>query len=89
MCVYGPVAGSSQCWRISEHASIYLAFPGFGRAAPHKALVNDAQVLLPVLHFKAVHVGAAGRTHGRVITSEMRRRFSDGNRAPPSKTDPS
>lgn len=44
---------------------IYLAFPGFDRAAPHKALVNDAQVLLPVVHFEPVHMGAPCRTHDR------------------------
>lgn len=44
---------------------IYLAFPGFSRATPHKALVYDPQILLPVLHFKTVHMGAPGRTHDR------------------------
>jgi len=44
---------------------IYLAFPGFGRAAPHKALVYDPQILLPVVHFEPVHMGAPGRTHDR------------------------
>lgn len=44
---------------------IYLAFPGFDRATPHKALVYDPQILLPVVHFEPVHMGAPCRTHGR------------------------
>lgn len=47
------------------NARLSLAFPGLGGAAPHEALVDDSQVLLPVLHLKAVHMGAAGRTHDR------------------------
>lgn len=44
---------------------IYLAFPGFGRATPHKALVYDPQILLPVVHFETVHMGTPGWTHDR------------------------
>lgn len=45
----------------------YLALPGLGRAAPHEALVNRSQVLLPVLHLEAGHMAAPGRrrTHVR------------------------
>lgn len=45
----------------------YLALPGLGRAAPHEALVNRPQVLLPVLHLEAGHMAAPGRrrTHVR------------------------
>lgn len=42
----------------------YLAFSGLGRAAPHEALVNDPQVLLPVVHFEVVDMRAARGTHG-------------------------
>lgn len=45
----------------------YLALPGLGRTAPHEALVNGPQVLLPVLHLEAGHMAAPGRrrTHVR------------------------
>ncbi|KAL7860194.1 hypothetical protein AOLI_G00165430 [Acnodon oligacanthus] len=43
----------------------HLAPPAFRGAAPHKALIDDPQVLLPIVHFKPVHMGAPGRTHDR------------------------
>lgn len=44
--------------------SCYLAFSGLGRTAPHETLINNLQVLLPVVHFKAVDMRAARGTHG-------------------------
>lgn len=47
------------------NARLGLSFPGFRCPTPNKALVNSTQVLLPIIHFKAVHMGAAGRTHDK------------------------
>lgn len=41
----------------------YLAFSGLGWTAPHETLINNPQVLLPVVHFEAVDMGAACGTH--------------------------
>lgn len=42
---------------------VHLAPAGLGRAAPHEALVDGAQVLLPVVHLEAAQVRAARRRH--------------------------
>ena len=42
----------------------YLAFPRLRRPAPHETLINDPQVLLPVVHLEAADMGAARGTHG-------------------------
>lgn len=53
--------------QLKRKKSIYLALPGLGRPAPHEALVDHSQVLLPVLHLEAGHMAAPGgrRTHVR------------------------
>lgn len=43
----------------------HLSFPGFGSPAPNKALVYDSQILFPIIHLIAIHMGAPGRTHDR------------------------
>lgn len=42
----------------------YLAFSGLGWPTPNETLINNPQVLLPVVHFEAVDMRAACRTHG-------------------------
>ena len=49
---------------FDQRLIFYLSFSRFGWAAPHKTLINDPQVLLPVVHLVAVHMGATCRTHG-------------------------
>lgn len=44
--------------------TFYLAFSGLGWTAPHETLINNPQVLLPVVHFEAVDMRAACGTHG-------------------------
>lgn len=41
----------------------HLALAGLSRAAPHEALVDGPQVLLPVVHFEAAQVRAARRRY--------------------------
>lgn len=56
-----------ECRGVGWGRPRYLALPGLGRTAPHEALVNGPQVLLPVLHLEAGHMAAPGRrrTHVR------------------------
>lgn len=42
----------------------YLAFSGLGWPTPNETLINNPQVLLPVVHFEAVDMRAACGTHG-------------------------
>lgn len=43
----------------------YLASPRLSSTTPDKALVYDSEVLFPIIHLIAVHMGAPGRTHDR------------------------
>lgn len=58
------------CVRVPSQRSFlslftcYLAFSGLGWTAPHETLIDNPQVLLPVVHFEAVDMGAACGTHG-------------------------
>lgn len=42
----------------------YLAFSGLRRTAPHETLINNPQVLLPVVHFEPINMRTACGTHG-------------------------
>ena len=61
---------SPSCVRVPSQRSFlspftcYLAFSGLGWTAPHETLIDNPQVLLPVVHFEAVDMGAACGTHG-------------------------
>lgn len=63
-CVSYCASGSLQSTPSPLCHSCYLAFSGLGRTAPHETLINNPQVLLPVVHFEAVDMRAARRTHG-------------------------
>lgn len=45
--------------------SSHLASPGLSSTTPDKALVYDAEVLFPIIHLVAAHMGAPGGTHDR------------------------
>lgn len=57
----------------------HLALAGLSRAAPHEALVDGPQVLLPVIHFEAAQVRAARRRNHQLRVHGLALRLGPGH----------